>query len=246
MTATYRRADLGKSVEWLLDGWRCFSKDPAIWVVIALLYLILLIALNWIPVIGPLAAALVGPALLGGLVWCAREVDEGHTLDVFHLFQAFRNGATTGPMLMLGLVPAGVTVLLGTMLVVLLGGASGAGLITGSQTTAMGVLASGGLLIGLGFLLSSVITVAALLYAIPLVLFGLRKPMPAVITSLRISIANVVPLLALGLLYLVVLFLAMLPFGLGLLVLIPITAGTVYASYKDVCEGRPIQPDLHQ
>jgi uncharacterized membrane protein len=227
-----------------MQGWRCFAKDPAIWVVTALFYLVLIIALNWIPVVGPVAAALVGPALLGGLVWGAREVDRGHDLEVSHLFQAFRNGATTGPMLILGLVPAGVTVLLGTMILVLVGSATGAGLITGSEATAVGVLAGGGLLVGLGFLLSSVVTVAALLYAIPLVMFDHSKPASAIITSLKASFANLVPLLVLGLIYLILLFLATIPLGLGLLVLVPVTAGTVYTSYKCVCEDRPSQPVL--
>lgn len=244
VVGTYRRVEPSKSIEWLIQGWRCFAKDPVIWIVTALFYLVLIIALNWIPVVGPLAAALVGPALLGGLVWGAREVDKGHALEVSHLFQAFSNGATTGPMLILGLVPAGVTVLLGTMVVLLLGSATGAGLMTGSEATAVGILASGGLLIGLSFLLSSVVTVAALLYAIPLVMFGRSRPVYAIITSLKTSFANLVPLLVLGLIYLILLFLAAIPFGLGLLLLIPVTAGTVYASYKGVCGDRPATPAL--
>ena len=55
--------------EWLVQGWVCFLRSPGRWVILALLYLAVYFVLAWIPLLGQLAAFVLGPALVAGLVY---------------------------------------------------------------------------------------------------------------------------------------------------------------------------------
>ena len=57
------------------------------------------------------------------------------------------------------------------------------------------------------------------------------------LTYFKASLANLVPLIILGIIYAVIFFVAALPFGLGFLVALPMVWGSAYASFKDVFGG---------
>lgn len=94
---THKKLDAGAGWNWIAQGWRLFLQNPGIWVVLALLFGLIYFVLGIIPIIGGLAAALLGPALFGGLVYGAREIDDGRSLELAHLFQAFREPGVPGP-----------------------------------------------------------------------------------------------------------------------------------------------------
>jgi uncharacterized membrane protein len=68
------------------------------------------------------------------------------------------------------------------------------------------------------------------------VLDGLPAP-----TAMRLSFSgclkNIVPFLLYGLVGLVLLVLGAIPFGLGLLVVMPVFVGSIYAAYRDIYHG---------
>ena len=55
-------------------------------------------------------------------------------------------------------------------------------------------------------------------------------------SSLRANLRNVLPLLVFGVIYLFIAVLATLPLLLGWIVLLPVSAGMLYLSYKDLYE----------
>ena len=69
----------------------------------------------------------------------------------------------------------------------------------------------------------------ALFYGIPLVMLAGQNAWPAALDSVAACWINMLPMLVLGLIYLVLIVLAALPLGLGFLVLGPVTVCTVYA-----------------
>lgn len=221
---------------WLVRGWQLFIKNPAMWIFTVLVYFVITVVLSLIPVLGGLILSLIAPALTGGLLFAAREMEEGRAMEIGHLFQAFRDKTLTGPMLTLGLVSLGFAMAGGLVMVFTMGGFMSAAMMAhdGMQTPGIGVL-SGSLA---GLLILFVVSVGlfvAMFYGIPLVMFGRERPLEALRTSISASFANVVPMLVLSVVYLVLAFIAAIPFGLGFLVLVPLTAGAVYASYVDVC-----------
>lgn len=230
----HQRVDAGAAGRWLQLGWNLFTRSVGLWVVLALLLGIILLVLNLVPLLGGLVGALLMPALFGGLVYGARELDSGRALEFAHVFQAFREPGRAGPMLMLGLVPLGAAVLTGVLAVGLMSGAGGGGMGRGADGMGMGMMAGGGTLMMLISLLIGLISGALLLFAIPRVMFGLDAPMAAIQASVRAVLDNIAAYIVLAVIYFVLAIIAAIPFGLGFLVLMPVMAGAVHAAHAEV------------
>ena len=71
-------------------------------------------------------------------------------------------------------------------------------------------------------------------FAPALVLFRGDEPFAAMKTSFTACMRNVPPFLVYGLLGILFAIVASIPFGLGWLVLLPVYAASMYASYKDI------------
>ena len=98
----------------------------------------------------------------------------------------------------------------------------------------LGILLGGSLF---ALLLSSLLLIPlwmAMWFAPALVLFNGMSPIEACKASFAACLKNILPFLILGLIAFVLCFFAALPVGLGFLVLIPVLAGTAFASYQDV------------
>ena len=236
----YGAANASRGWEWLVQGWVNFLRSPGIWVSVALLYLAVYFVLAWVPLLGQLAALALGPALAAGLIYGAREVDAGRELTALHLFQAFRLRPVAGPMLLLGFVPTAVGLLGAVVTIVLLGGV-GVGVMFGSNEAGLGVFVA---LLSTVLLWLIVLTVvaAALFYAIPLVIFDSVPPLRAARASIAATGRNLAPLSVFGFLWTLLSLAAALTFGVGFLLLIPVTAGAAYASYREVfIDARPAE-----
>jgi uncharacterized membrane protein len=230
----------GRGFGWILEGFRFLRAAPLIWLVDSLLFIVVLGVLSVIPVFGTIAATLLQPILVGGLLWGCRDQASGGMLQIDHLLAGFRRN--TRPLLMLGLVLGLLTLLL----VLVLGGivvASGwlgsvalnpdAPFGDGSDRSLQGAWFAALLLLGVGSLLYLPLAMAAWFAPALVMLDGL-----GVWDSLRASflacLRNPLPFLLYGLLLFVLLLIALIPFGLGVLVWLPILFGSVYVSYRDI------------
>jgi len=231
---TYGKRSATSALQWLSKGWALFLMAPLPWLIITVLYLLVSIALSMLPLLGPLVAALAWPGLTGGLLLSARVVDQQGTPGPGTLFAAFSDPSTRTPMLLLGLAPAAMLLLGIVVLVLIIGGAAGTGVVTGSDAAAITTLVAGGLLAPVIALILAAAVAAALIYAVPLVLFDGARPLAAMEQSILASLGNALPLLLLGAIYIAAAVVAAIPFGLGFLALIPVTAGALYASYVDI------------
>jgi len=232
----HQRVDGGAAGRWLQRGWQLFTRSAGLWALLALVMGIVFIALHFVPLLGGLVVAVLMPGLFGGLVYGARELDRGRTLEFAHLFQAFREPGRAGPMLMLGLVPLTAMVLTGVIAAGVMSGAADAGMASGSGSggMGMGMMAGGGMLMMVVSPLIGLISGALLLFAIPRVMFGLDAPMAAIQASFRAVLDNIAAYIVLAIIYFVLAIVAAIPFGLGFLVLMPVMAGAVYAAHDEV------------
>ncbi len=230
----HRHVDAGQGWSWIAGGWGLFTRSAGLWLVTALVFGILYLILTFIPFIGALAAAVLGPVLFGGLVHGAREVDRGRPLEVAHLFQAFREPGRAGPMLVLGLVPLVAAILSGLLAMAIVGGAAGVGAASGSEGAAAGMAAGGAAVIMLLSVVIGLVVGALLLFAIPRVMFGLAPPGRAMAESVQATLANIGAYLVFAILYMVLALVAAIPLGLGFLLLIPVMAGAVYQAHRAV------------
>ena len=72
------------------------------WIVMILLLFVISLFASFIPFIGSIALSLFTPALMAGILYCAREVDENRDIEAGYLFQVFQEKGKLNPMLTLG------------------------------------------------------------------------------------------------------------------------------------------------
>src|SRR5690606_28315827 len=89
----------GACLAWLAHGWRLFLRDPARWAVIALIFVLILAALGFVPLVG-WAISLVGlPVLTAGLLMVADDAAAGRAVRIDGLFDGLRRDAARHVML---------------------------------------------------------------------------------------------------------------------------------------------------
>lgn len=238
----HQRVDAGAAGRWLQRGWTLFTQSAGLWVLLALVMGIIFVVLQFVPLLGSLVGALLMPALFGGLVYGAREVELGRPLEFGHLFQAFREPGRAGPMLTLGLVPLAAAVVTAVLAAGAMSGAAGGGMAPGSGGMGVGMMAGGGVLMMLISLLIGLVSGALLLFAIPRVMFGLDAPMAAIQASFRAVLDNIAAYIVLAVIYFVLAIVAAIPLGLGFLVLMPVMAGAIYTAHAEVFAEQAAAP----
>lgn len=239
------RAEAGRGWGWIVEGWRLFAKAPGIWVVMLLIYLAISVVLSLIPLVGLIGHTLLNPVLAAGMLYGAAAQARGETLELGHLFQGFRDQERMGPLVMLGLFSVAGYVLIFLVIVVFVGGSVATGVALDSASANVPAEAMGGILAGAGLIvILMVVTISflvgmALFYGVPLVMLGGQNAWPAAQASVAACWINMWPLLVFGLIYIVLAVVAVIPLGLGLLVLGPVTVCAIYASYQEVFEETP-------
>ena len=224
---------------WFGTGWQCFMANPVTWIVLFVILIVIAVVLQFIPVIGSLAFSLITPALAGGLLYAAREAVEDRPIELGYLFRGLTDETIRTPLLILGVIWLGISILFTIALWMVAGGTMGMGVMTGAMSgepnaAALGAIGLGIVLVFIVALAFSVVIFALMVYAIPLVIFSDTAPMEAMKSSAHASIINTIPLLVFGIVYVVLAVIAAIPIGLGFLVLGPVTAGALYASYQDI------------
>jgi uncharacterized membrane protein len=118
----------------------------------------------------------------------------------------------------------------------------GAALSGDGEAVGRALLASVGIAV-IGALLALLVAVpliAAYWFAPALVFMHDVGPVTAMKASFGVSIRNILPFLVYGLVMFVLLIVAMIPFGLGMLVMVPLSITSAYASYRDIFTAEPL------
>jgi uncharacterized membrane protein len=209
--------------------------NPVIWVVLTVLWVVLAVVLELIPLLGGLVMTLITPALLAGLMHAAREASAARPVTVAHLFQGLTDARKRGPLLVLGVILLVISLALTLVAAGVIAGLYGLEEAANPNQQVTSITPGLGALTLLLLVLALGLAVFALMiYAIPLVMFTDLPPVQAVKSSLQASLRNIAPLLVFSLIYLLLSLLAAIPLGLGFLVLIPVSAGALYASFRDI------------
>ena len=110
------------------------------------------------------------------------------------------------------------------------------GVVTG-KVAGFGIALGGVMLAGLLVMVLSVPIIMATWFAPALVFFHDMQPLDAMKASFAAGAKNFLPMAIFGIFLVVALFFAMLPVGMGLLLLLPVASGAVFASYRDIFVG---------
>ncbi|MGB0127325.1 MAG: BPSS1780 family membrane protein [Rhodocyclaceae bacterium] len=228
-----RAVEPGQGIEWFKEGWQIFVKNPGVWIAISAIMVVIFVILNFLPVVGQLAANLLAPAFGAGLLVGCRALEQGEELKVEQLFAGFQR--QTGSLILLGVLALVASVVIGVISFGVIGGSAATGAAIGDGA-GMGMAMGGFLLAMLLVLILSVPLAMALWFAPALVVFRGLAPLDAAKASFNACVKNVVPFLIYGFLLFVAFIVAALPFGLGFILLLPVAAGSIYAAYMDIFE----------
>jgi uncharacterized membrane protein len=226
-----RTVGAGAVFAWLRLAWNLFMTGPGVWVSSVALLLAAFAVLTAVPLLGPLLACLLAPVLAAGLLALCRKAADGERIGLSDLAAGFTR--RTAPLVLLGVIFLLATLVIHGVVLLLLGGSAVGGLLTWGLA-GIGILLGGSLI---ALLFSSLLFIPlwmALWFAPALILFNGMSPLEACKASLESCLKNIPSFLILGLIVFVLSFLAALPIGLGFLVLIPVLAGTAYASWQDI------------
>ena len=218
--------------DWIAAGWELFKKQVGMWIALLIVFLLVMIVMAVIPILGTLASTVLMPVFGAGIYVAAKAVDEGRSLEFGHLFAGFRESFLT--LVLVGAIYLGAAL----AIALVVGFASGVGILAIMSGTlpelatpaAMLTLVLA-LLIMLGLLVP---VIMAIWFAPALVMFHGKGAVEAMQESFFGCLRNIVPFLVYGLVTMVFSVLASIPLGLGWLVLGPVLAASIYASYKDI------------
>ena len=226
---------IGDAWTWITEGWKLFARAPLMWIVAIVIVFVLAIVVSIVPFIGSLAFQVLQPVIAGGFIVACRSLETGGEFELEHLFAGFSK--RFGPLAIVGLVflAGGLVIMLVFGLFV---GFSVVGaFMTGDPEAVAASIAASWLAIALGVLVVLGLMVpllAAYWFAPALVMIHDMKPIEAMKASFFACLRNFVPFVIYGLLMGVALIVAMIPFGLGLLVWVPVAMTSTYVAYRRI------------
>lgn len=242
-TMQARTVNAGHGWLWVREGFGLFRQSPILWIVLFAIYLFIGMALSMVPLVGSVVFNLLAPVFMAGFMMGCRDLQRGEDLEINHLFVGFKHN-TAQLVSVGGIYLAGVIVVVGIVFMVS-GGEALKAVATQQGADAMQNLPDNvrqelmlGLLMGMACLLPLVM---AYWFAPILVYFHDMKAVDAMKLSLNACLANIMPFLVFGLASMALLFVAMIPFGLGLVVVIPTMTAALFVSYRDIFAVQPAE-----
>lgn len=217
---------------WIAGGWRLFRGSPMVWMGLSAGWMLITFGMVLVPVIGGVAANLLQPVFFASFALAARRQLDGEPPEMGHLFAGFRRPLR--PLVNLGaiLLIAEIAIF---FLMSLLGlpGAAGEGSEIPTIADYVQRLQGKEWILLVGLVLTAIVK-GALWFAPAILAFHEISTAHAVRWSVFAALSNLGAMFAYGIALTVVFVLGALPWGLGLLVVIPVMVASTYAGYADV------------
>lgn len=215
---------------WTVHGFELFKANPAMWIILFVIYLAIMVPISLVPVIGSVVSTLLAPVFAAGLMWGCKALTQQQDLEINHLFAGFKQNTAqliaVGGYYMVSLLTVAVFVVLSldkATVEVLMKGQT----VSPEQAGAMMLP----ILIAMLFLLPVLMA-----YWFAPVLVGLNNltATDAMKLSFKACLQNILPFSVYGLIFMLLLIVALIPYGLGLVVVVPVMMTSLYASYVDI------------
>jgi len=232
----------GAGWDWIARGWKIFARAPLMWVISIVVLFIAAVIISLVPFIGSLVFQLLQAVIAGGFMVACHSLSRGGDFELEHLMAGFKRNFTSLLLLGVFLVVGGLLIMLvlmlfvgATVMSVFIGG--------GNAEQAIAAIAASAMTMLLGALVALALTIpmlAAYWFAPALVILNDMKPMAALKESFFGSFRNFVPFLVYGIIMTVFAVIAAIPFGLGMLVWIPLAITSTYAAYRGIFTDPPV------
>jgi hypothetical protein len=231
MTIAVSEVAAKRGAAWLKEGFALFRARPAAWLGMSIGWLAITLGLAMVPIVGGVLANFLQPVFFAGFMVAGRKQLGGDGVDVPDLFSGFRRNLRQ-------LVQIGAILLLGELAVFALMGLLGLPLFGegSADMTVQEFLAalqekSWILLVGL------VLTAAlkgAFWFAPGLLAFNDLSTSAAIRWSAYAALSNFGTMLVYGVALTAMVFVALLPWGLGLFIAVPVMLASNYVGYREI------------
>jgi len=229
---------------WYKAGWRLFLINPSTWIFYTFLWVLLAIFLWQIPILGRVAWWMINPALYAGFLYEAAEMKQGRPLAVNRFFIGLTAKTTRLPLLTLGIITLAAYVFLNVVTMV------DPTLYSTIESLLRADASSGIAAIVINLLVRCVLVfiilalaTMALLYSCPAIMFAGSDAFDAMMNSFETCASHWRAFAAFMGIFIGLAIAAMIPMGLGLLVLMPVTFCAAYASFQTLYGSA--QPDAN-
>jgi hypothetical protein len=224
-----RDVESGRGWGWIRDGWTLFRRQAGMWIVLTILFFLIVMSMQFVPVLGMIASVLLVPVFVAGLMTGAQTVSRGGELELAHLFAGFRRN--TGQLMLVGVIGFVLTFIAMIPMTLVMGAGLFVAGATSSSIPAFGAATLLALLISLALLVPINM---AMWFSSALVILQDHSAARAIGQSFRGCLKNIVPFLLYGIILFFFAMIAAIPFGLGWLVLGPVVLCSVYIAYRDI------------
>ncbi|WP_017446963.1 BPSS1780 family membrane protein [Gayadomonas joobiniege] len=225
-----QKKSAGQGWQWIKSAFSLFKASPGGWILTCLLGFIIMIAINIIPLIGSIFMMLTTYVWGAGLVYGSQQVDKGEKFKVSYLFSGFKLAA--GKLILLSLLLS----IISSVIMVASIGPVYLDLMMGNENPEAFANID-----PQQFLLSGLIATAfyipmmmAVWFAPALIIFHKTSIFNALKLSFIGCLKNIIPFFIYSLIMIILMFLAMIPVGLGFLILMPVMFASLYTSYKAI------------
>jgi uncharacterized membrane protein len=231
---------IDRGAGWLLEGFGYFKNSALNWIGVCILFFVISIVLSLLPVIGGLAVNILMPVFMAGLILGCHAQQQGGEFTVNHLFAGFSNN--TARLVVLGLIYMlcliAITIVALIMIFFMLGGLAFLEHLESGNPDLILQNIRGVMLVLLVALALYLPILMAYWFAPALVVLNDVSPVDALMMSFKGCLVNILPFTLYGIIGLILFVIAVIPFGLGLLILGPMIIASVYIAYRDIFAGQ--------
>ena len=225
----------GRGAAWLAGAFALFRDKPMLWIGLSMGWIVITFGLIVIPLIGGVIANFLQPVFFASFAIAAYRQTRSEPVVMGDLFAGFKRNVRA--LINLGAILLVAEIAIFALMAVL--GLPMANSEGGSFTMAQYVEALKGKewILALGFLLT-VIVKGALWFAPPLIAFHGMSTGHAMRWSVYAALANLGAMMAYGATLLALFILGLLPWALGLIVVIPMMVISTFIGYREVFESK--------
>lgn len=221
-----KSCSFGSGASWLGSGFEFFKQSPGGWILTLIVGFVLMMVLMIIP-IGNFVMHITGPLWLGGIMIGLRAQSAGEDFKVGYLFAGFKQ--KFGPLFLLGLLAfvisfAVMAAVMGQAYFQMIQGDVDA-MAESASSILLGILIATALLLPLSM---------AIWFAPALIVLNDVGVIKAMKLSFVACLKNILPLLLWSILSTLLMIVASIPLGLGLLIAVPMLYGSTFAAYKEI------------
>lgn len=223
-----------RGAAWLAQGFGLFRQRPMAWIGLCTGWIVITFGLILVPLIGGVAANFLQPVFFASFAIAALRQGAGEPVVMGDLFQGFRRNVRA-------LINLGAILLIAEIAIFALMAVLGLPMASGTDkpftvSEYVDALKGKEWILALGFLLTVTVK-GALWFAPPLIALHGMTTGHAIRWSVYAALANLGSMMVYGVILFALFFVALIPWGLGLLVVIPVMAISTYFGYREVFEN---------